>query len=66
MVAEDYDGSIGVEFGVGAGGDFAHGHEEGVGDIGGLEFPGLAHVQKDWRGGLLAELGEGFDGDFRF
>src|ERR1700677_3039302 len=31
VVAENDDGGVGVEFGVGAGGDFAHGHEERVG-----------------------------------
>jgi hypothetical protein len=39
VVAEDYDRSIGIEFGMGPGGDFTHGHEEGVGDIGGLVLP---------------------------
>ena len=59
MVAEDDDGSIGVEFGMGAGGDLAHGHEEGVGDAGGLVLPGFADVQEEGRIGLLALLGKG-------
>ncbi len=38
------DGGVGVELLVGAGGDLAHGHEERVGQAGGLVLPGLAHV----------------------
>jgi len=44
VVAEDYDGRVGIELGMGAGGDFAHGHKERVGNAGGLELPGLADV----------------------
>jgi hypothetical protein len=47
VMAEDNDGGVGVELGVGAGGDFAHGHEKRVGDAGGLEFPGLADVEEE-------------------
>ena len=44
VVAENDDGGVGVEFGVGAGGDFAHGYEERVGEVGGLVLPGFADV----------------------
>jgi hypothetical protein len=64
VVAEDYDGSIGIEFGVGAAGDVAHGHEEGVGKAGELELEGFADVQEERCVGLLAEFGEGFGCDF--
>ncbi len=47
VVAHDDDGGVGIEFGMGAGGDFAHGHEERVGDAGGLVFPGFADVQQE-------------------
>ena len=64
MVAENYDGGVGIEFGVGAGGDIAHGDEDRVGDAGGLELPGFADVQQKGGVGLLAEFGEGFCGNF--
>ena len=63
VVAEDEDGFVGVEFGVGAGGDVAHGHEEGVFDVGGVELPLLADVDEDGRVGLLEEGGGGLGGD---
>jgi hypothetical protein len=66
VVAHDDDGSIGVEFGVGAGGDIAHGHEERVGEAGCFVLPGFADVQEEGRVGLAAFLREGFDGDFGF
>ncbi len=44
VVAHDDDWRVGVEFGVGAGGDLAHWHEEGVGEAGGLVLPGLTDV----------------------
>jgi len=44
VVAEDDYLLIWVEFGVGAAGHLAHGHEEGVGEAGGLVLPGLAYV----------------------
>ena len=44
VVAEDDDGCVGVELGVGTRGDFAHGDEGGVGKAGGLVLPGLANV----------------------
>ena len=67
VVTEDNDGGVGVELGVGAGGDVAHGHQDGVRQGGGVELPGLANVEEDrgvgrWGG---AELGEGLRGDFR-
>jgi hypothetical protein len=54
VMAEDDDGGVGVELLMGAGGYFAHGHEEAVGEVGGLEFPGLADVQQKRGVGLLA------------
>jgi hypothetical protein len=39
VVADDDDGGVGIELGVGAGWDVAHGHEEGVGEAGGVIFP---------------------------
>ncbi len=44
VVAEDDYLLIWVEFGVGAGGDLSHGHEERVGKGGGLVLPGLSYV----------------------
>lgn len=44
VVAEDDDVAIGVEFGVGSGGDVSHGHQDGSRETGGLGFPRLAHV----------------------
>jgi hypothetical protein len=44
VVAENDDGGVGVELRVGAGGDFAHGHEERVGEAGGLILPRLADI----------------------
>ena len=66
VVAENDDGNVGVEFSVGAGGDFAHGDEERVGEAGGLVLPGFADVQEDWRLGLLALLGKCLDGYLGF
>jgi hypothetical protein len=66
VVAQDDDGGVGVELGVGAGGDFSHGHEERVGEAGGLVLPGLADVQEERGLRLLALLGKGLDGDFGF
>jgi len=65
-MAEDDDRGIGVEFLMGAGGYFAHGHEERVGQTGGLELPGFADVEQERGCGLPALLGEGLDGDFGF
>ena len=62
VVAEDDDVGVGVELLVGAGGDVAHGHEDGVGEVGGLELPGLADVEEDGGIGLGAEFSEGFGG----
>ena len=66
MMAHDDDGGVGIEFAVGAGGDFAHGHEEPIGDAGGLELPGFADVQQEGGVRLLALLGKGCGGDFEF
>lgn len=43
-MAEDDYLLIWIEFRVGAGGDLAHGHEERVGEGGGLVLPWLAYV----------------------
>jgi hypothetical protein len=64
VVAEDYDRSVGVEFLMGAGGYFAHGHEERVRQAGCLVLPWLADVQQERRIGLLTLLGKSLDGDF--
>jgi hypothetical protein len=69
MVAEDYDMRVGVEFGVGARGDFAHGYEQGIRQAGGLKLPGLADVEQDWGFGRGtsrlsgAKSGEGLGSD---
>ncbi len=44
VVAEDDDGLVGIELGVSAGCDLAHGDEGGSGDGGGLGLPGLTNV----------------------
>jgi hypothetical protein len=66
VMAEDDDGSVGIEFLMGAGGDFAHRHEKRVGQAGGLELPGYADVQQERGVGLLALMGECLDSDFGF
>jgi hypothetical protein len=66
VVANDDDGGVGIEFVVGAGGDFSHGHEEGVGEAGGLNLPGFPDVQKEGSVGLLALFCKGFGCDFGF
>jgi hypothetical protein len=66
MVAHDDDGGVGVEFGVGAGGDFAHRHEEGVRDAGGLVLPGFADIQQEGWVGLSTLFGKGCRRDFKF
>jgi hypothetical protein len=65
VVAEDDDGLVGVELGVGAGGDVAHGHGEAA-EAGGFEFPGLADVEQEGWLGLVALSEVGFGGDFEF
>jgi hypothetical protein len=64
VMAHDDDGCVRIEFGVGAGGDVAHGDEGGVGEGGGFVLPGFADVQENRGVGLLAQLSEGFGGDF--
>jgi hypothetical protein len=64
VVAEDDDRGVGIEFSVGAGGDIAHGNEDGVGEAGGLELPRLADVQQKRGVGLLTEFREDFCGNF--
>ena len=49
VVAEDENVPVFVELLVGAGGDFAHGDEGGVGEVGGLILPGLADVEEKRR-----------------
>ena len=58
VVAQDDDGLVGVELGEGAAGDIAHGHEEGVGEVGGVVFPLFADVEEQGRVGGLALLSE--------
>jgi hypothetical protein len=65
VVADDDDGLVGVELGVGAGGDFAHGHEECVREAGELELDGFADVEQKGRVGLVAKLEVGLGGDLR-
>jgi hypothetical protein len=47
VVAEHDDGLVWIEFLVGAGGDVAHGHQQGIFDVGGAELPWLADVEED-------------------
>ena len=51
---------------MGAGGDFAHGHQERAGQAGGLEFPWFADIEEDGRIGLPSLLCEGFGCNFGF
>ena len=44
VMAEDDDRGVGIEFGVGAGGDITHRDENGVGETGGLKLPRFANV----------------------
>ena len=64
MVAHDDDRGVGIKFGVGAGGDFTHGHEGGVGDAGSLVFPGFSDVKQQGGVRLLALFCKSFGGDF--
>ena len=65
VVAEDDDGLVGVELGVGAGGNVAHRHGDAAeGGFG--EFPGFADVEEERGLRLLALLGKCLDGDFGF
>ena len=65
VVADDDDRFVGIQFGVGAGGDVAHGHQQGVLDAGRVELPLLANVYEDGGVGLAAEGGEGLGRDLR-
>jgi hypothetical protein len=65
-MAHDHDGSVRVEFCVGAGGYVTHGHEECARNAGGLVLPGFADVQQEGGVLLLALLGKGFGGNFEF
>ena len=65
VVAEDDDGGVGVELVVGAAGDLAHGHEQGVGEVRRFVLPGLADVEDDGRVGLLAKGDEFLGRDLR-
>ena len=63
VVAEDDDRFVGVELGVGAGGDVAHRHGDAAeGGFG--EFPGFANVDQERWLGLGTLLAVGFGGDF--
>lgn len=53
VVAKDYDRSIGIEFGMGAGGHVAHRHQHRVRQRSGLELPGLAYIEQERGVGLL-------------
>ena len=64
MMAEDEDGRFFVQLFEGASGDFVHGDEGGVGDVGGVVFPLLADVEEEWGFGLGEELLELVYGDF--
>ncbi len=44
MMAEDYDGLVGVKLGRGARGNLRHGNEGRVGQRSGVELPGFANV----------------------
>jgi hypothetical protein len=69
VVAENDDVGVGVEFRMGARGDIAHRHQDGIGQAGGLKFPRLANVEEDGRvgGGVRrqggTELSEGLGSD---
>lgn len=62
VVAEDDDGLVGIEFGIGAGGNIAHRHEDRIGEACGAELPGLTDVEDKRWVGLGAELEEGLGG----
>jgi hypothetical protein len=49
VVAENEDVGVFVELFEGAGGDLVHRDEGGGGDVGGVELPGLADVEKEGR-----------------
>ena len=59
-MAEDDEGLVGVEFGVGAGGDLAHGDERGAGDVGGdaERVTGQKRAASYGRMGANQEVGE--------
>jgi hypothetical protein len=65
VVAHDDDGLIGIEFLVGSGGDLAHGHQEGILEVGRVEFPGFTDIEKERGIGLEALFEEGLGSDFR-
>jgi len=47
VMAEDDNGLVGVEFLMGARGYFAHRHQEGVRQAGGIELPWFADVKEE-------------------
>ena len=63
MVTEDDDWLVRVEFLMGTGGDFAHGHQDRFGEAGGLELPRFANVQQQGRIRVLPHGGEPLSGD---
>lgn len=65
VVAYDHDWLIGVEFLVGAGGDFAHRHEKGVWKACGVVLPRFTDVEQEGRIGPIALFKEGLGGNFR-
>lgn len=58
VMAEDHYVGVGIEFGVRAGRDVAHGHEEGAGKGRSLRLPELANVQQ-YRGSGKRAFGKG-------
>ena len=64
MVAEYYDVLIRIQLLVGPGGDLSQGHEERIGQTGGLELPWFPHIEQK-RCWLVALLQKGLGGDLR-
>lgn len=63
VMTEDDDGLVGIEFGVGAGGDVPHGHQERSGKAGGLGLPGLSDIEQNGGLGGIALLQIGLGGN---
>ena len=62
VMADDDGWAIVIEL-LEAGGDVCHGDEGGAGDGGDVDFPRLADIEQERRGGLMALGGVGVDGD---
>lgn len=65
VVAEDDDGPIRIEFGVGARGNLAHRHQKRVREAGDLELNRLADIEEKRRVSLIAKLEVGLGSDFQ-